>query len=224
MYFFDICSEDGRLACGYSSFRGKRASMEDYYDLKSAKIDGQSISLFGIFDGLRLLKIGLRIIISGHSITLYVLVAIPLSDDHKPNRSDERKRIEEAGGVVMWAGKSENEYLLLFLTKINAISALPKGYTSHINTECMFWILEQRSSCFFCYAMFLFCVFPLDLVFLEGRQVVSGSNNFELLVDCGHFCFIGTWRVGGVLAMSRAFGNRLLKQFVVAEPEIQVFP
>ena len=67
-------------------------------------------------------------------------------------------------------------------------------------------------------------MFPLDLVFLEGRRVASGLNNFELLVDCGHFCFIGTWRVGGVLAMSRAFGNRLLKQFVVAEPEIQVFP
>ncbi|ESR35384.1 putative protein phosphatase 2C 76 [Citrus sinensis] len=60
--------------------------------------------------------------------------AIPLSEDHKPNRCDERKRIENAGGVVMWAG---------------------------------------------------------------------------------------TWRVGGVLAMSRAFGNRMLKQFVVAEPEIQ---
>lgn len=60
--------------------------------------------------------------------------AIPLSEDHKPNRIDERKRIESAGGVVMWAG---------------------------------------------------------------------------------------TWRVGGVLAMSRAFGNRMLKQFVVAEPEIQ---
>ncbi|MBA0583731.1 hypothetical protein Gorai_014576 [Gossypium raimondii] len=65
---------------------------------------------------------------------LFHFQAIPLSEDHKPNRTDERKRIENAGGVVMWAG---------------------------------------------------------------------------------------TWRVGGVLAMSRAFGDRMLKQFVVAEPEIQ---
>lgn len=59
--------------------------------------------------------------------------AVALSMDHKPNRSDERQRIENAGGIVVWAG---------------------------------------------------------------------------------------TWRVGGVLAVSRAFGDRFLKRYVVAHPEI----
>nr|ACF35047.1 protein phosphatase 2C [Hevea brasiliensis] len=189
-------SEDGKLSCGFSSFRGKRATMEDFYDIKHTKIDGQTVCMFGIFDGhggshaAEYLKEHLfdnlmkrpqfmenpKLAISetyqqtdvdfldsekdtyrddGSTASTAVLVgnhlyvanvgdsrtviskagkAIPLSEDHKPNRSDERKRIESAGGVVMWAG---------------------------------------------------------------------------------------TWRVGGVLAMSRAFGNRMLKQFVVAEPEIQ---
>ncbi|KAF7830679.1 putative protein phosphatase 2C 76 [Senna tora] len=189
-------SEDGRLSYGYSSFRGKRVTMEDFYDIKISNIDGRSVCLFGIFDGhggsraAEYLKEHLfdnlmkhpafltdtKLAISetyrqtdadfldserdtfrddGSTASTAVLVdnhlyvanvgdsrtiiskagkAIALSEDHKPNRSDERKRIENAGGVVMWAG---------------------------------------------------------------------------------------TWRVGGVLAMSRAFGNRMLKQFVVAEPEIQ---
>ncbi|XP_066361913.1 probable protein phosphatase 2C 52 [Miscanthus floridulus] len=189
-------SVDGMLNCGYSSFRGKRASMEDFYDIKSSKIDDKQINLFGIFDGhggsraAEYLKEHLfenlmkhpefmtntKLAISetyrktdsefldaerntyrddGSTASTAVMVgdhlyvanvgdsraviskagkAIALSEDHKPNRSDERKRIESAGGIVMWAG---------------------------------------------------------------------------------------TWRVGGVLAMSRAFGNRLLKQFVIADPEIQ---
>ncbi|VVB15774.1 unnamed protein product [Arabis nemorensis] len=189
-------NDDGSLSCGYCSFRGKRSTMEDFYDVKASKIEGQTVCMFGIFDGhggsraAEYLKEHLfdnlmkhpqfmtdtKLALSetykqtdvaflesekdtyrddGSTASTAVLVgnhlfvanvgdsrtivskagkAIALSDDHKPNRSDERKRIESAGGVIMWAG---------------------------------------------------------------------------------------TWRVGGVLAMSRAFGNRMLKQFVVAEPEIQ---
>ncbi|GMP24725.1 hypothetical protein CsSME_00001894 [Camellia sinensis var. sinensis] len=35
--------EDRRLSCGYSSFRGKRASMEDFFDVKTSKINGQTV-------------------------------------------------------------------------------------------------------------------------------------------------------------------------------------
>ncbi|KAF3333234.1 putative protein phosphatase 2C 52 [Carex littledalei] len=188
-------SEYRRLSYGYLSFRGKRPTMEDFYDIKTRRIEGRTVSLFGVFDGhggsraaeylkdnlfenllnhpkfMTDTKLAIRetyrktdsdflseldvtrddgstacaVILVGDQ--LYVANVgdsraviskggkeIPLSEDHKPNRSDERKRIEDAGGIVIWTG---------------------------------------------------------------------------------------TWRVGGVLAMSRAFGNRMLKQFVAAEPDIK---
>ncbi len=60
--------------------------------------------------------------------------AIPLTEDHKPDRSDERDRVESKGGTVVWAG---------------------------------------------------------------------------------------TWRVGGVLAVSRSFGNRMMKHLIIPHPEIR---
>lgn len=36
--------------------------------------------------------------------SVVLFAAYPMSEDHKPNRVDERKRIEQAGGVVVWAG------------------------------------------------------------------------------------------------------------------------
>jgi protein phosphatase 1L len=189
-------SENKKFSYGYSSVRGKRASMEDFHDTKISEVNGEMVGLFGVFDGhggsraaefvkqnlfnnllthpkfssdtraaieetykqtdqeyLRAennqhrdagstastaVLVGERLLVANVGDSRAVICrngkAVALSDDHKPNRTDERQRIEDAGGVVMWSG---------------------------------------------------------------------------------------TWRVGGVLAVSRAFGDRLLKRYVVAEPEIQ---
>lgn len=189
-------SEDGSFSFGYSQLRGKRPSMEDFQDAKIARVGNQIVGLFGVFDGhggsraaeyvkthlfqnlishpqfatdpkvaivetfqktdsdylmaengqnrdagstaSTAVLVGKKLLIANVGDSRAVISragnATALSSDHKPNRSDERERIEQAGGSVMWAG---------------------------------------------------------------------------------------TWRVGGVLAVSRAFGDRLLKRYVVAEPEIQ---
>jgi protein phosphatase 1L len=189
-------SKNNKFSYGFSSLRGKRVSMEDFHDTKISEVGGQMVGLFGVFDGHggsraaefvkqnlfdNLLKhpkflsdtktaivetykqtdqeylkaensqhrdagstastavlVGDRLLVANVGDSRAVIsrggTAVALSNDHKPNRTDERQRIEDAGGVVMWSG---------------------------------------------------------------------------------------TWRVGGVLAVSRAFGDRLLKRYVVAEPEIQ---
>ncbi|KAJ7524289.1 hypothetical protein O6H91_18G085600 [Diphasiastrum complanatum] len=190
-------SEDGRYSYGYSSLCGKRAYMEDCFEARISRVTNQMVGLFGVFDGhggaraaeyvkhnlfdnllnhpqfvtdakeaiaevyrqtdLDYLKsvennperdagstastavlVGDRLIVANLGDSRVVLCkggqAVPLSTDHKPNRLDERQRIEEAGGVVLWAG---------------------------------------------------------------------------------------TWRVGGILAVSRAFGDRSLKKYISADPEIQ---
>ncbi|KAJ3696244.1 hypothetical protein LUZ60_001621 [Juncus effusus] len=189
-------SQNGKFSYGYASSPGKRSSMEDFYETKVAGIDGELVGFFGVFDGhggaraaeyvkqhlfsniikhpnfisdtksaiaegynhtdSEFLKcehgqnrdagstastavlVGDRLLVANVGDSRAVIcrggAAIAVSRDHKPDQTDERQRIEDAGGFVMWAG---------------------------------------------------------------------------------------TWRVGGVLAVSRAFGDRLLKQFVVADPEIK---
>ncbi|KAK8597410.1 hypothetical protein V6N13_094822 [Hibiscus sabdariffa] len=189
-------SQNGKFSYGYASSPGKRSSMEDFYETRIDGVDGEIVGLFGVFDGhggaraaeyvkhnlfsnlirhpkfisdtksaiadaynhtdSEFLKsennqnrdagstastavlVGDRLLVANVGDSRAVICrggsAFAVSRDHKPDQSDERQRIEDAGGFVMWAG---------------------------------------------------------------------------------------TWRVGGVLAVSRAFGDRLLKQYVVADPEIQ---
>ncbi|KAK9099881.1 hypothetical protein Scep_023311 [Stephania cephalantha] len=189
-------SQNRKFSYGYASSPGKRSAMEDFYETRIEGVDGEIVGLFGVFDGhggaraaeyvkqnlfsnlirhpkfisdtksaiadaynqtdsefLKLennfnrdagstastaILVGDRLLVANVGDSRAVICrggnAKAVSRDHKPDQSDERQRIEDAGGFVMWAG---------------------------------------------------------------------------------------TWRVGGVLAVSRAFGDRLLKQYVVADPEIK---
>ncbi|XP_020520891.1 probable protein phosphatase 2C 59 isoform X2 [Amborella trichopoda] len=156
-------SQNKRFSYGYASSPGKRSSMEDFYETQICSVDGQIVGLFGVFDAdaynhtdSEFLKsennqhrdagstastaviVGDCLLVANVGDSRVIICrdgnAIAVSRDHKPDQSDERQRIEDAGGFVMWAG---------------------------------------------------------------------------------------TWRVGGVLAVSRAFGDKLLKQYVVADPEIE---
>ncbi|KAL3513774.1 hypothetical protein ACH5RR_026491 [Cinchona calisaya] len=65
-------------------------------------------------------------------------------------------------------------------------------------------------------------VVGVSAILLSVDHKPDRSNERERIEQAGGFViWAGTWRVGGVLAVSRAFGDKLLKPYVVAEPEIQ---
>lgn len=44
-------NQTGKFSYAYSSFKGKRASMEDFYETRISEVDGQMVAFFGVFDG-----------------------------------------------------------------------------------------------------------------------------------------------------------------------------
>lgn len=51
-YSFLAGNKTGRFSYGYSSFKGKRSSMEDFYETRISEVDGQMVAFFGVFDGM----------------------------------------------------------------------------------------------------------------------------------------------------------------------------
>jgi protein phosphatase 1L len=55
----------------------------------------------------------------------------------------------------------------------------------------------------------------------EDHKPSRNDEHDRIESDGGAVIWAGTWRVSGVLAVSRAFGDRALKKFVISLPDVR---
>ncbi|KAJ3692173.1 hypothetical protein LUZ60_012523 [Juncus effusus] len=188
--------EDERLSYGLVSFRGGRPSMEDYYDVKITKIDGQRVNLFGVFDGH-----------GGHRAAQYLKEHLFENLlNHPKFMTDTKLAIRET------YIKTDSDFLN---SEISAYRDDGSTASTAVLVGNQLYVANVGDS--------------RTVISKQGKAIALSEDHKPNRIDerqrieeaGGFIMWAGTWRVGGVLAMSRAFGNRMLKPYVVAEPDIQ---
>ncbi|CAM6070187.1 unnamed protein product [Sphagnum tenellum] len=189
-------SENLKFSYGFSSLRGKRASMEDFHDTKISKVDSQEIGLFGVFDGhggsraAEYLQNHLFENLLKHpkflDDTKSVITEVYLKTD-QDFLKDAKNQNRDAGSTASTAVLVGDHLLVANVGDSRAVIC-KGGKAVALSTD------HKPNQ-------------------TDERQRIENAG--------GVVMWAGTWRVGGILAVSRAFGDRLLKQYVVADPEIQ---
>lgn len=188
--------KNSKISYGYSSFKGKRSSMEDYYEIRISEVDGQMVALFGVFDGhggfrtAEYLKKNLFDNLRSHP-GIIKDTKLAIVEAFKQTDTD---YLDEEKGQQKDAGS----------TASTAVLIRDKIFVANVGDSR---VVASRAG----------SAIPLSVDHKPDR-----SDERERIEKAGGFIvWAGTWRVGGVLAVSRAFGDKLLRPYVVAEPEIQ---
>ncbi|KAG6419769.1 hypothetical protein SASPL_116281 [Salvia splendens] len=188
--------KNARIRYGYSSFKGKRSTMEDYYEIKISEVQGKMVALFGVYDGhggfktAEYLKKNLFTNLGSHpnfikDTKLAIVEAFKQTDTEYLN--EEKGQQKDAGS-----------------TASTAVLVQDKIFVANVGDSR---VVASRAG----------SAIPLSIDHKPDR-----TDERERIEKAGGFIvWAGTWRVGGVLAVSRAFGDKLLRPYVVAEPEIQ---
>ncbi|MBA0568407.1 hypothetical protein Golob_005905 [Gossypium lobatum] len=222
-------SQNGKFSYGYASSPGKRSSMEDFYETRIDGVDGEIVGLFGVFDVAVLEAISHGLLLAQDSTVLKVVYLIFTS-----------MAVSGHGGARAAEYVKQNLFSNLirhpkFISDTK--SAIADAY-NHTDSEFLKSENNQNRDAGSTASTAILVGDRLLVANVgDSRAVICrGGNAFAVsrdhkpdqsderqrIEDAGGFVmWAGTWRVGGVLAVSRAFGDRLLKQYVVADPEIQ---
>ncbi|XP_052157683.1 probable protein phosphatase 2C 56 isoform X2 [Oryza glaberrima] len=190
-------SEDGRLSWGYSSFKGRRPSMEDRFSIKMTTINEQTVSLFGVFDG------------HGGSLAAEYLKEHLFENlvNHPELLRDTKLAISQTflkTDADFLESVSSNPFRDDGSTAVTAILVGNHLYVGNVGDSRVVALKAGKA------------------VPLSEDHKPNRKDEQKRIEDAGGIVvFDDTWRVNGLLAMSRAFGNRALKHYVKAEPDIQ---
>ncbi|XP_037465984.1 probable protein phosphatase 2C 59 isoform X2 [Triticum dicoccoides] len=189
-------SENGKFSYGYASSLGKRSSMEDFHETRIDGVDGETVGLFGVFDG------------------------------HGGARAAEFVKQNLFSNLIKHPKFFTDTKSAIAETFTHTDSELLKADTTHNrdagSTASTAILVGDR--------LVVANVGDSRAVICRGGDAIAVSRDHkpdqtderQRIEDAGGFVmWAGTWRVGGVLAVSRAFGDKLLKQYVVADPEIK---
>eukprot|EP00250_Pteridium_aquilinum_P014426 c21979_g2_i1 orf=371-1201(+) len=189
-------SEELSCSFGYSSVLGKRASMEDFYEARFVQVGDNAVGLFGVFDGH-----------GGSRAAEYVAKHL-----HENLINHPLFLTDMRGAIVDTYQQTDSEFLKSEATHqrdagTTALSAVLVG-------DCLLVANVGDSRAVICRAG---KAFQLSVDHRPDKK----DERQRIEKAGGVILWAGTWRVGGVLAVSRAFGNRSLKQCVVPDPELQ---
>ncbi|CAH8385607.1 unnamed protein product [Eruca vesicaria subsp. sativa] len=189
-------NQDGKFSYGYASSAGKRSSMEDFFETRIDGVNGEIVGLFGVFDG------------HGGAAAAEYLKRHLFSNliAHPSFISDTKSAIADAyNHTDSELLKSENNH---------TTDAGSTASTAILVRDRLLVANVGDSRAVICRAGTAFAV--------SRDHKPDQSDERERIENAGGFVmWAGTWRVGGVLAVSRSFGDRLLKEYVIADPEIQ---
>ncbi|XP_006656432.1 probable protein phosphatase 2C 59 [Oryza brachyantha] len=189
-------SANGKFSYGYASSPGKRSSMEDFHDTRIDGVDGETVGLFGVFDGH-----------GGARAAEFV------KQNLFTNLIKHPKFFTDTKSAIAETYTSTDSELLKAETS-NHRDAGSTASTAILVGDRLLVANVGDSRAVICRGG--------DAIAVSRDHKPDQTDERQRIEDAGGFVmWAGTWRVGGVLAVSRAFGDKLLKQYVVADPEIK---